>query len=126
MQKLYLKNSIVTINNLKLECILYVIFIQFMSLKTSENAHVSQENLNFLRGACPRTPLPIYIFVKTRQGKARQGKARQGKARHDMTRQEQEQETFNDELAQDCKDKEIIKGANEEGNEERQVGQINQ
>ncbi len=29
-------------------------------------------------------------------------------------------------LAQDCKHKEIIKGANEEGNEERQVGQINQ
>ncbi len=38
----------------------------------------------------------------------------------------QEQETFNDELAQDCKHKEIIKGANEEGNEGRHVGQINQ
>ncbi len=36
------------------------------------------------------------------------------------------QETFDDELAQDCKHEEIIKGANEEGNEERQVGQINQ
>ncbi len=37
-----------------------------------------------------------------------------------------EQETFDDELAQDCKHKEIIKGANEEGKEGRQVGQINQ
>ncbi len=52
-----------------------------------------------------------------RQGKARQGKARQGKAR---------QETFDDKLAQDCKHKEIIKGANEEGNKGRQVGKINQ
>ncbi len=48
-----------------------------------------------------------------------QGLAGQGKAR-------QEQETFDDKLAQDCKHKEIIKGANEEGNEGRQVGQINQ
>ncbi len=38
----------------------------------------------------------------------------------------QEQETFDDELAQDCKHKEIIKGANEEGKEGRRVGQINQ
>ncbi len=72
------------------------------------------------------------------QGRAGQGKARQGKARHKTqdtrhktqdTRQgkaRQEQETFDDELAQDCKDKAIIKGANEEGNEERRVGQINQ
>ncbi len=37
-------------------------------------------------------------------------KTGQGKARL-------EQETFEDELAQDCKHKEIIKGANEEGNE---------
>ncbi len=29
-------------------------------------------------------------------------------------------------LAQDCKHKENIKGANEKGNEERQVGQMNQ
>ncbi len=33
---------------------------------------------------------------------------------------------YNDELAQDCKHKKIIKGANEEGTEGRQVGQINQ
>ncbi len=38
----------------------------------------------------------------------------------------QAQTTFDDELAQDCKHKEIIKGANEEGNEITQVGQINQ
>ncbi len=71
---------------------------------------------------------------RTRQGKARQGKARQGKARQGKARQGraeegragQEQETFVNELAQDCKHKDIIKGANEEGNEERQVGQINQ
>ncbi len=56
---------------------------------------------------------------RARQGKARQGKARQGKAR-------QEQETYDDELAQDCKHKKIIKGANEEGNEGRQVVQIKQ
>ncbi len=61
------------------------------------------------------------------QGRARQGKARQGKARHKTQgKARQEQETFDDELAQDCKDKAIIKGANEEGNEERRVGQINQ
>ncbi len=45
-----------------------------------------------------------------------------GRAGHNKTRQEQE--TFDDELAQDCKHKEIIKGGNEEGNEGRQVGQI--
>ncbi len=61
---------------------------------------------------------------KARQGKARQGKARQGKARQGKARQEQE--TFDNKLAQDCKHKEIIKGANEEGNKGRQVGKINQ
>ncbi len=60
----------------------------------------------------------------TRQDKTRQDKTRQDKTRQDKTRQEWE--TFDDELAQDCKHKEIIKGANEEGNEGRQVGQINQ
>ncbi len=53
--------------------------------------------------------------LATRLGKAGQDKA-------NRTRQD----TCDDELAQDCKHKEIIKGANEEGNEERQVGQINQ
>ncbi len=57
---------------------------------------------------------------RTREGQGRTG---QGRAGHDKTMQEQEQETFDDELAQDCKHKEIIKGSNEESNE---VGQINQ
>ncbi len=57
-------------------------------------------------------------------GKAGQGttrKARQGKSgsAHDRG-------TYDDELAQDCKPKEIIKGAKEEDNKGRQVGQINQ
>ncbi len=60
---------------------------------------------------------------KARQGKARQGKARQGKARQGKAHA---RGTYDEELAQDCKHKEIIKGANEEGNEERQVGQMNQ
>ncbi len=50
---------------------------------------------------------------------AGQGRAGQGRAGY-------HQGNINDELAQDCKHKEIIKGANEEGIEERQVGQINQ
>ncbi len=33
---------------------------------------------------------------------------------------------YDHELAQDCKHKEIIKGANEEGNKERQLWKINQ
>ncbi len=53
---------------------------------------------------------------KTRQDKARQGRAGQ------------EQDTFNgnidDELARDCKHKEIIKGANEEGNEVNRWGKL--
>ncbi len=40
--------------------------------------------------------------------------------------QDFKQGNIDDELAQDCKHKEIIKGANEEGNEKTQVGQINQ
>ncbi len=46
------------------------------------------------------------------QGTAGQGKA--GSA-HNW-------KTYDDELAQDCKHKEIIKGANEEGNEENRGG----
>ncbi len=34
--------------------------------------------------------------------------------------------TYDDKPAQDCQHKEIINGANEEGNEMTQVGQINQ
>ncbi len=51
----------------------------------------------------------------------RLGKAGQGRAESAHNRG-----TYDNELAQDCKHKEIIKGANEEGNEERQVEQINQ
>ncbi len=51
----------------------------------------------------------------------RLGKAGQGRAESAHNRG-----TYDNELAQDCKHKEIIKGANEEGNEERQLEQINQ
>ncbi len=44
----------------------------------------------------------------------------------DRTGQDFKQGNIDDELARDCKHKEIIKGANEEGNEKTQVGQINQ
>ncbi len=52
----------------------------------------------------------------------RRGKQDSWQAWHDRTGQD----TCDGELAQDCKHKETIKGANKEGNEERQVGQINQ
>ncbi len=54
---------------------------------------------------------------KAWQDRTRQDKARQGRIHPGLN---------NDELVQDYKHKEIIKVANEEGNEERQVGQINQ
>ncbi len=54
-------------------------------------------------------------------GLARQDKARQGTTRHDKARQGR-QDTCDDELARDCKHKEIIKGENEEGNEENTGG----
>ncbi len=61
---------------------------------------------------------------KQEQGK---GLARQGWTGQDRAGQGRIHPGWNDaELAQDCKHKEIIKGANEEGNEGRQVGQINQ
>ncbi len=50
--------------------------------------------------------------------------ARFGWAGHNKTKQEQDK--FDDELAQDCKHKEIIKVANEEGNEGIQVGKMKQ
>lgn len=49
-----------------------------------------------------------------------QDTAGQEQTRHHRT------ETFDDELAQDCKRKENKLGANEVGNEEGQVGQMNQ
>ncbi len=60
------------------------------------------------------------------QGRAGQGRAGQGRAGQGRAESAHNRGTYDNELAQDCKHKEIIKGANEEGNEERQVEQINQ
>ncbi len=57
--------------------------------------------------------------TKTRQP------ARLDKARHGRNRIHSKG-NIDEELAPACKHKEIIKGANEEGNEQRQLGQINQ
>ncbi len=57
--------------------------------------------------------------LATRLGKTGQGKA--DRARLDRTRQD----TFDDEPTQDCKHKEIIKGANEVGNEQGWTGTKN-
>ncbi len=84
-----------------------------------------------------RTGFLLIIINKTnrnrlanRQGKARQGKARQGKARQGKARQGRTQdircETNDDEPTRNCKHKEIIKGANEEGNEGEQLGKMYQ
>ncbi len=64
----------------------------------------------------------VFLLIKInktklpRRGKKRTAcnKAWQGKTR---------QEPFDGKLAQDCKHKEIIKGANEEGNNENTVGE---
>ncbi len=58
---------------------------------------------------------------KAGQGRTRQDKARQGTTRHDKADRTR-QDTCDDELARDCKHKEIIKGENEEGNEENTGG----
>ncbi len=63
---------------------------------------------------------------KAGQGRAGQGRAGQGRAGQGRAESAHNRGTYDNELAQDCKHKEIIKGANEEGNEERQVEQINQ
>ncbi len=52
---------------------------------------------------------------KQDRGLARLGRTRQGRAGYN-------QGNINDELARDCKHKEIKKGANEEGNEENTGG----
>ncbi len=62
---------------------------------------------------------------QTGQGKARQGKARQGKAGQGWT-QDIDDPTYGNEPTRNCKHKEIIKGANEEGNEGKQLGKFNQ
>ncbi len=56
---------------------------------------------------------------QARQGRTGQGTTRQGRNRIHSGRND-------DELAQDCKHKEIIKGANEEGNKGEQLGKMNQ
>ncbi len=64
-----------------------------------------------------------------RTGQDRTGQDRTGQDRtgQDRTGQDRTHIGLSDEeLAQDCKHKENIKEANEEGNEERQVGQIKQ
>ncbi len=59
--------------------------------------------------------------ARTRQGRAGQGRAGQGRAGQGT------KHTSNDnEPTRNCKHKEIIKGANEEGNEGEQLGKINQ
>ncbi len=65
------------------------------------------------------------IKKKQQQKLPRRGKKQdswQGLAGQGTTRQEQE--TFDDELAQDCKHKEIIKGANEEVTREGRWGKL--
>ncbi len=53
-----------------------------------------------------------------RRGKQDSWKAWQGRTGQDRTQQDTcDDDNINDELARDCKHKEIIKGANEEGNE---------
>ncbi len=44
----------------------------------------------------------------------------------DWTRQDIDNPTYGNEPTQNCKHKEIIKGANDEGNEGKQLGKINQ
>ncbi len=51
------------------------------------------------------------------QGRAGQGRAGQGRAGH---------LTLGNEPTRNCKHKEIIKGANDEGNEGKQLGKLNQ
>ncbi len=46
--------------------------------------------------------------------------------RLDKTRQDIDDPTYGNEPTQNCKHKEIIKGANKEGNEGKQLGKINQ
>ncbi len=54
------------------------------------------------------------------------GQDRTGQDRTGQDKTRQDKSNIDDELAQDCKHKVIIKGGNEEGNEERQMGKINQ
>ncbi len=62
---------------------------------------------------------------RTRQDKAGQGRTRQDKAGQGRTRHRRHQ-TLGNEPTRNCKHKEIIKGANDEGNEGKQLGKMNQ
>ncbi len=67
----------------------------------------------------------LLVKNKTKQQKLpRRGKTGQlaGLAGQDRTRQGRHSRTFDNEPARDCKHKEIIKGANEEGNEKNTGG----
>ncbi len=62
-------------------------------------------------------------WLVNRQGRARQGRA--GQAGQGWTGHRRHQ-TLGNEPTRNCKHKEIIKGANDEGNEGKQLGKINQ
>ncbi len=59
-------------------------------------------------------------WLVSRQGRARQGRAGQGWTGH------RRHQTLGNEPTRNCKHKEIIKGANDEGNEGKQLGKMNQ
>ncbi len=64
---------------------------------------------------------------RTGQDRTGQGRAGQDRTGQDRTRQDARHRKHSTmKLAQDCRHKEIIKGANEEGDEITQVWQINQ
>ncbi len=63
--------------------------------------------------------------LASRQGRAGQGKAELDKAGQGWTGHRRHQ-TLGNEPTRNCKHKEIIKGANDEGNEGKQLGKINQ
>ncbi len=69
-------------------------------------------------------------WLASRQGKAGQGKARQGRARQDKAGQDKAGHrrhlTLVNEPTRNCKHREILKGANEEGNKGEQLGKMNQ
>ncbi len=62
-----------------------------------------------------------------RAGQGRAGKGRAGQGRAGQGRaQDIDNPTYGNEPTRNCKHKEILKGANEEGNEGKQLGKINQ
>ncbi len=62
------------------------------------------------------------------QGRAGQGRAGQGRAGQDMAwhKTYADEPTYGNEPTRNCKHKEIIKGANEKGNEGEQLGKMYQ